>query len=359
MIKHILLICSLIPLTFQGKYLFTSWVNSRLDHWNWIFYLLATLAIIFTYKKEKIGKYDYKALPLAIVMLILSFSVYFHKINALSVASSIAFIFTYSWFIASWSFASNLLPVIAILALGIPSSTYVISVLLMCPIWMSWTIKFILAILSFGWLTYINYFNVQLKKGTLFFIIATIFSSFLLLHSKEIYFEGKSFIPNFSTYVGKFLGRKIQPDDNTKRFFATSSIQQMRYTKNDLDISVLAVKCGKNIHEIHPASHCLRTSLWTILSEKILYLQDNFAVTEIEAKKGKNYCLLWVWYSNEKFSTPSFIGFRRHYKSGVNYYTYQVSIPVYKNVEHSRIELQNFIHSLNQSTYQAIRKMDK
>ena len=55
--------------------------------------------------------------------------------------------------------------------------------------------------------------------------------------------------------------------------------------KDDTDM-VLAVKCGGDIHEIHPASHCLRTSSWVVNSEKILYLQDNVAVTEIDAAKG-------------------------------------------------------------------------
>ena len=213
MIKNILLICSLIPLAFQSKYLLTAWNNSRLDQWDWIFYLLSIVAFFFGYKKEKINKCDYSSLLLVVIMLVLSFTTNFHKINALSVASSVAFIFAYTWFIASWSFASNLLPAITILALGTPSSTYAISLLLMCPVWMTWVIKFILAISSFGWLAYINYSNIQLKKGTLLFTLATICSCFLLLHSKEIYFEGKSFIPNFSTYVGKFWGRKIQPDD--------------------------------------------------------------------------------------------------------------------------------------------------
>ena len=167
------------------------------------------------------------------------------------------------------------------------------------------------------------------------------------MHTRELYFEGKSFIPDFPTHGGDFWGRRIQPDENTRRFFATSTVRQYRYTRNNSDISVLAVKCGSDIHEIHPASHCLRTSMWTVNSEKTVSLQENFAVTEIDAQKGSVRMLVWVWYSSDEFSTPGFLGFRRHFKPGGNYYTYQVSVLVYNNsIEQSRSELQNFIRLL-------------
>jgi hypothetical protein len=161
-----------------------------------------------------------------------------------------------------------------------------------------------------------------------------------------LYFEGESFIPAFPNHCGEFWGRRIMPDENTKRFFATSKVRQYRYTKNDADISVLAVQCGRNIHEIHPASHCLRTSMWRVYSEKILYLRENFAVTEIDAAKGSSRILVWVWYSSEKFSTPGFLGFRRHFTPGGNYYTYQISIPLYGDVEKNRNELKKFVKAL-------------
>ena len=126
-------------------------------------------------------------------------------------------------------------------------------------------------------------------------------------------------------------------------------MQQYRYTKSDAEIAVLAVQCGKNIHEIHPASHCLRTGQWTVYDEKILYLLDNLAVTEIDAQKGPNRILVWVWYSSEKFSTPGFLGFRRHFKPGEKYYTYQVSVPINGNVEASRNELKRFVLALRRN----------
>ena len=212
---------------------------------------------------------------------------------------------------------------------------------------MAWTVKFLQAGLCFVWIFCSKRFDLQFKKGTLCFAAAILCSCFLLLHSKEIYFEGKSFIPEFAGHIGSFWGRNIEPDANTRRFFVSSTVRQFRYTKNNVDISVLAVKCGSDIHEIHPASHCLRTRFWEIHSEKILYLRDDFAVTEIDAEKGSNRFLIWVWYSSDRFSTPGFLGFRRHFRSGGNYYTYQISTRVYRDIEQSRSELRQFIQLLN------------
>ena len=282
-------------------------------------------------------------------MLCLTFGESFHHINALLIISAVGVIFSAVWLLGSWTAAYRILPAAVILLMGTPSSSYQLSLLLMCPVYPAWAVKFLLAVLCFGWIWYNKRSGTVIRRGTLCFLAALAASGLLLLHSKELYFEGRSFIPEFPAHCGDFWGRTIQPDENTKRFFATSTVKQYRYTKNNVDISVLAVKCGRDIHEIHPASHCLRTSMWTVCSENILYLQDNFAVTEIEAQKGTNHILVWVWYSSEKFSTPGFLGFRRHFTPGGNYYTCQVSLPLSGTVENTRDELKKFMQALRRT----------
>ena len=339
--------CSVIPLCLQTSYLISAWRSSRLDQWDWVFYLLTVPATVWAVKKEKISNCDWWALLLLIPVLFLALTPGYHQINALAVAGAAVTVFASVWLIASWRFAGRILPATVILLLGTPSSSYAVSLLLMCPVWLAWVIKFILAVLCLVWIFCNKRFDWQIRKGTLCFVSAILCSCFLLLHSREIYFEGKSFIPEFTGHVAGFWGRSIVPDENTRRFFASSTVKQYRYTGNDVDISVLAVKCGNDIHEIHPASHCLRTSFWTINSERILYLQDDFAVTEIDAEKGSDHFLIWVWYSSDRFSTPGFLGFRRHFKSGGNYHTWQISTPVYKEISQSRMELRKFIQALN------------
>lgn len=347
--KISLMLCSLIPLCLQVPYLVSAWRSSRLDQWDWIFYLLAIPAFLWACKKEKIGKHDWWALLLLIPTLLLALTPFYHKVNALAVASSVACIFASVWLIASWGLAYRILPAVMILLLGTPSSSYGISLLLMCPVWAAWLVKFVIAALSFVWIYCNKRFDFQIRKGTLCFLAMICASGFLMLHSKDFYFEGKAFVPEFRRHTGDFWGRRIEPEEKTKRFFVSSTVRQFRYTRGNTDVSVLAVKCGEDIHEIHPASHCLRTSFWTIHSEKTLYLQDNFAVTEIDAEKGSSRYLIWVWYSCDDFSTPGFLGFRRHFRVGGNYYTYQISTAIRQDIEQSRAVLQDFIRYLKQN----------
>lgn len=346
MIKIIPVIVSFVPLFLHSPYLWQAWMGSRLDHWDWIFYLISIPAVLWAVYREKFGKCDFYALLILIPSLLLTFSVQIHHINAVAVASAVGVIFSAVWLIGSWRLAYRVLPAVIILLLGTPSSSYQLSLLMMCQVTAAWAVKMLLAMLCLCWIWYTKRTGYELKRGTVFFIAAVIATGFVLLHSKEFYFKGTGFIPDFPTHCGDFWGRSLQVDENTKRFFVTGTVRQYRYTKNDADISVLAVKCGKNIHEIHPASHCLRTSLWTVNSEKILYLHDKFAVTEIDAEKGGTRILVWVWYSSEKLSTPGFLGFRRHFEPDGNYHTYQISIIMSGDVEKSRNELKKFMQAL-------------
>ena len=349
MIKIVLMLLSLLPLALHSPYLLQAWSGSRLDQWDWIFYLVSIPAAFWGLRGQKSGRCDFYALLLLLPMLLLTAGGSWHHTNALLVTSAVGVIYSTVWLLGSWSLAYRILPASVILLLGTPSSSYQLSLLLMCPVYAVWTVKFLLAVLCLLWIWYTRRTDWQIKSGTLCFSMAVLLTAFVLLHTRELYFEGCSFIPEFANHSGDFWGRSIRPDENTKRFFATSTVHQYRYTRNNIDISVLAVQCGRDIHEIHPASHCLRTSMWTVNAEKILYLQDNLAVTEIDAQKGSDHILVWVWYSSEKFSTPSFLGFRRHFQPGGNYYTYQVSVPLSGSIENTRDELKKFIQALRRA----------
>lgn len=346
MIKNILIAAACLPLLFHLPYLWQAWTGSRLDHLDWIFYLISIPAAVWAANREKSGKYDLYALFVLVPALLLTLLPELHHVNALAVVAAVGVIFSAVWFLKSWQYAYKLLPVAVILFAGTPSSSYQLSLLLMCPVYAAWTVKFLLAVLCLGWIWYNKRSGYVVKRGTLCFTAAAAVTGLLLLHSHELYFEGTSFIPDFPARCNDFWGRSIPLDENTDRFFASSSARQYRYTRGGVDIYVLAVECGKNIHEIHPASHCLRTSMWTVDSEKILHLQDNFAVTEIVAEKGSARILVWVWYSSEKLSTPSFLGFRRHFEPDGDYHTYQISLPLHDGVANGRNELKNFVQAL-------------
>ena len=139
-----------------------------------------------------------------------------------------------------------------ILTLGTPSLTYQLSQWAMISVSWAIVLKFMLASAGFLWIFCNGHFRWRLRKESAFFLAAALFSA-LLLRSKDFYFTGRSFVPDYSLRVGRFVGRSITPDAETRRFFATSDVQQYRYAVGDSDLAVLSVHCGDNIHEIHPA----------------------------------------------------------------------------------------------------------
>ena len=105
MIKIFLMLCSLIPLCLQIPYLLSAWRSSRLDQWDWIFYLLAVPAVVLAVRKRKMEQWDYHALVPGIGTLFLVLTTPYHKINALAAASAVVFIFAVVWGASSWNFA--------------------------------------------------------------------------------------------------------------------------------------------------------------------------------------------------------------------------------------------------------------
>ena len=127
MIKVILLILSAIPLACQIPYFIQAWSGSRLDRWDWIYYLLGIGAMIGALYVRKPGKFDWRGVVLLLVMLALTFSTSYHQINALSIAAAVGVIFAAAWSLGAWAFAYALLPAIFILLIGTPSSSYYIN----------------------------------------------------------------------------------------------------------------------------------------------------------------------------------------------------------------------------------------
>lgn len=164
MIKVVLMLCSLVPLGMSMPYLLQAWSSSRLDKLDWIFYLLTIPAAVWVLRGEKTGKADWYALFLLLPMLLLALATPYHQINAVGVGASVGVIYAVLWLVNSWNLAYRVLPAAVILLLGTPSSSYHISLLLMCPVWMAWAVKFVLAILCGVWIWCNKRYHWQVKK---------------------------------------------------------------------------------------------------------------------------------------------------------------------------------------------------
>ena len=91
--KLLFLIVSAVPLALQIPYLVSAWRNSRLDQWDWIFYLAAIPAMLYAARKKAEIKWELRALSLLVPLLGLALGTAFHQMNALSVAASAVMIF--------------------------------------------------------------------------------------------------------------------------------------------------------------------------------------------------------------------------------------------------------------------------
>ena len=346
--KYLLILLGFSSFIPSLPYLAQAWKSSRLDSWDWIFFLLTIPAFIWAVQKNRPEKWDFRALFIAVPTLIPVLAKNFHNIHALSVIGCVFFVWSVTFFAGGWNFAYRVLPCFLLLALGTPSSSYRLAQMLALSTTAAMMLKFLLAAGCFGWIYVNKRWKKVLKGETILFTGAALFSCAVLIHADELYFTGKSNIPSFPTHIGSFYGRSIEPDENTRRFFATSKVDQYRYLAASQEISVLAVRCGKDVHEIHPASHCLRTSRWVVTAEKIFSLRPDFAVTEIESHKGNTRALIWVWYSNDQFSTPGFLGFRRRFRPNGKYHTFQISVPIVRNIDTARKVLKEFVSVLPQ-----------
>ena len=138
MLKIIFMLLSEIPLCLHIPYLLSAWGSSRLDQWDWMFYLLTIPAGFAACRKTETDKHDKTALLLLVPALVLALTDSFYRINALGIAASSVCIFAAVWLLYSWRLAGRVLPAAVILLLGTPSSSYAISLLLMCPVWAAW-----------------------------------------------------------------------------------------------------------------------------------------------------------------------------------------------------------------------------
>ena len=139
-----------------------------------------------------------------------------------------------------------------------------------------------------------------------------------------------AFAPEFTADSQEgMLGRELPPSPGFTRFFRTSSARQFTYANPSNSVSVLAVSVGDNIHEIHPATHCLRSSGWRVASEKLFRMQHpkggEFEVDEAVVESFDGRMLVWVWYSSDEASTGSFLNFRRMHTAAGRWRTYQVA----------------------------------
>lgn len=303
-----LLALSAVPFALKCAYLNQAWVSSPIDRvrlgvWGSAALLLAVVAMVlklvkrFPTEKPLLQSRALKVLSLALVLYAAGLGL---DLNAVQLVASVGILWAAAWALYGREAGLLLAPAAVCAVLAVPGFSY--------------------------WL----------GKATSAFTAPV----------------SVAYAPTFSaTSQTGYLGSELPANDAMGRFFRTFEARQFRYASPSNEVAVLAVRIGQDIHEIHPATHCLRSSGWAIRSETLreVALPDlarPLSVTEATAKGfSDGLLLMWAWYSSKGASTGSFIRFRRLYSSTEPWYTYQLTTFVRDpaDIEAARRTLASFL----------------
>ena len=278
-----------IPFAVKVAYLMKAWVAAPVDRLNiglygslsLLFVLIAVAAKwhwrFLTGNSSTTMKYS-RSLRIAVIPLVLYVIGLIWSINALQLIASVGFLWAIAWALYGRESGFMLAPAAVCAVLAVPGSIY--------------------------WVSRAS----QAFTGETSAAFAPVFAA----DSQEGY-----------------LGREIEPDDAFLRFFRTGEAHQFAYANASNAVSVLSVKVGKDVHEIHPATHCLRSGGWFVESDGPRRVElpgraAPFQVTEAIVQKGGARALVWIWYSTDKLSVGSFLRFRQLYSRNEAWHGFQV-----------------------------------
>lgn len=343
-----LLLIGFIPYAIKLPYMFQAWNDSPLDRFDWIFVLL--FALLFpliwmkTRKRKEVAQVDYAVLIVLLPTILAFGAAIYLSINALQILCGIAFAFTMFWFIYGGQNAYRVLPAFGLLTLGVTSTTYWINYYVGDPEMIAgYILKFTAAGILLLWLTSNFIWERKVRTRTLLFAGASCLALLYIWQNEQVSsLKGAPISLELSEgKTGPYLAQSQEVTSDDIRFFGEDSeIDKYYYIGDAEGIFILAVTCGTKVNSIHPASHCLRVSGWTVLSEDISTIALNektLYLTEILAEYRNATYLFWVWYSNPDFSTGSFVHFRKEWRSDQTWQTYQLMLPLKDN------DLQNLI----------------
>lgn len=327
----LLFISSFLPYAWKLPYMTGAWRYSPMDRHDWLFLLIAAVALLASFRvllarrSATHGLYLLVLLP-SLALMALGGAL---DIHAAVIMGAVAFAWSMLWFILGWRSAYTAFPIYAILGLSCTSTTYWLGYFSGALQWNGLAIKGVLAALLLIWLLLNIFCERQVRRESFCFYLAFAALTFATWQARTLYRSAPPFIPDFSSLDrGEFFGRTltITPDD--ERFFGSSNVGKYIFASEEHIVTILAVTCVDNIHQIHPASHCLRVSGWAIDAENVVSVavaEQKLYVSEIIAQRGSQRLMVWVWYSSANVSTGNFLAFRRLWRQGTPWFTAQIS----------------------------------
>ena len=345
------MLAACVPYACKLPYITTAWKSSPLDSRDWIFLLLGfvTLAIALCGVRGKETRRDWGGLPLLCACILMYIIGVKRDVHAISIMAGVLLAASATCLLWGWDCFVILLPAFVVFCLSVTSTSYWITFLLSPLGIKSLPVKIVLTVLAIVVAIIQLRIHFIPKKQSAFFLCALCFAFLLVIFQKEAHVKSASFIPDFSAGIfNDAKGYAVTPSAGDLQFFdGAKKLEKYVFGTSDSNIGILAIELGTNVHQIHPPSHCLRSQGLTIISEKLSTEDLRFAqitITEINYSIGGRLMLCWYWYSSPKFTTPSFLSFRRYWRPKDEWHSYQISTPIYNDdIGKARERLKKFL----------------
>ena len=349
-----------IPFFCKLNYMFGAWQYSPLDQKDYIFWLIALVAtgcfLFWNYKTsdgkgvKKIDYYGFLMLGAAVIVLVLSL---IKDINTVYLAGSLLFIAGGCWIVWGWRVLWFLCPVFFIAALGLPSTSYWISFLFRNYIqnMPGFITKLCFAIAALAWFVISLRYSkkIFIRPEPLFFCLILVMFGFGFMQVSTPAPKGVPVRLTIKPDVANWLGVDM-PLSRLDASFSGENLtsRYVHYSNSNNRVASLVVELRNDLHQIHPTALCLSTAYWKIISHTRELLQTKLGLlsaTKIVAEKNNRRVLFLAWYTNDFFSTASFILFRKSWHFNETWYIYQLTTPIVTTEAEANKILLNFINT--------------
>lgn len=358
--KLIFTLALFIPFFYNLAYMFGAWQYSPLDRNDFVFWLLALAAAgVFLLRVRKIfdrkelRALDYYGLLMltAAVMVLVFGSV--KDINTVYLAGGLLFIASGCWVLWGWRVFWLLCPVFFIAALGLPSTSYWTNFLFRNYLqnFSGFSIKLFFAVLALLWFAVTLYRprKIFIRPEPFFFCFGLLVFIFGYVQTAGPSHRGDPIYLEIKPGAANWLGEKLALSDLDESLQGKNvNLRYVHYSKANVRVGSLFTELRNDLHQIHPTALCLATARWKIISNKWVFLETGcgtLSASRIVAEKDGERSLFFSWYTNNSFSTGSFISFRKSWHFNESWYIYQIMTPVIKDEAAAEAILLDFINA--------------
>ena len=335
-----------IPFFCMLPYTVNSWRSSPMDRANWIFHLafllLAACAVPAIKDSVKELKRSGIATDIMAILFVIVFALFYYggvmrQINMIRILAGTGFWWAGLWLFCGWRAAWAALPAFAALSLGCTSSTFVLCNHFLIQPQTALFLKIGVTVLCAVLCAVIMLTDYVVKFEVLCFLFVAAIIIFCSLNIRGGDKTAPPFRPDLTVAPAGLTIVEIPLSEDTVRFFEGAEAHQYSISDGVFHAGLLEVKCGDDIHKIHPASHCLRSGGAVIQSESVVVhtMPDGqkLAVTEIRSKIRGTPALTFVWYTGPEKTTGGFYTFRRQWSPAKQWYSYQIVTDIYDGNE--------------------------